>query len=201
MKSCVSMLGILGTICMALSACEQKPGETKASFSKADLVTETYLALQDSMLDSWNAMIGDDNGKIKAMRHLLHELLMSSPENKDEINSLEGRLDGLAAMRYDQYTISDSEIVSEYDFASNSLVTELISLAESQLEFAHNKTLQHLVDNIRSADQRVNNYREDYDRIASRFNVFLERNLGLLQEVKRDSFLRKKPLFQMAAGE
>jgi hypothetical protein len=201
MKSFFSFLSMLAVITMALVACEKKSTETTTGFSKADSVTDSYLALQDSMLASWNAMISDDNRKIRAMRHLLHELSQGSPEDASDINGFEERVDGLAAMRYNQRTVADSEIVSEYDFASNSLVTELISLTESQPDFARNKTLQRLVDNIRSADQRVNNYRDSYDQIASRFNAFLEKNLDLLQEINRDSFLQKKPLFQMAGGD
>jgi hypothetical protein len=95
--------------------------------------------------------------------------------------------------------MSNTEIVTEYDFASNSLITELISLAESQKEFAYNTTIQKLADSIRAADQRVNNYRAEYDLVTSRFNEFIERNKGMLKEIDEDSFLEKKPLFQMAA--
>ena len=183
---------------LALCNCEKRPA-SQTGFTKADSLTETYLALQDTMLQSWNTMIYDDNRKIKTMRYLLHELSVSDPEKRDELKTYEGRVDELVHMRYDQHSMSNSEMVSEYDFASNSLVTELISLAEAQGEFANNTTLQKLVDSIRAADQRVNNYREEYDVIASRFNRFIERNKGMLNEFDKDSFLEKKPLFQMAA--
>jgi len=185
--------------CLLLTgACDKKPA-THTSFTKADSLTETYLALQDTMLQVWNTMIHDDNRKIKAMHHLLHELRVSNPEKREELKNYEERLDDLMAMRYDQQSLSKSEMVSEYDFASNSLVTELISLAEAQNEFAYNTTLQKLVDSIRSADQRVGNYREEYDLIASRFNRFIERNRAMLEEIDDDSNIEKKPLFQMAA--
>ena len=95
--------------------------------------------------------------------------------------------------------MSDTEVVSEYDFVSNSLVSELLSLAESQKEFAYNTTLQKLTDSIRAADQRVMNYRAEYDFIAARFNAFIERNRSFLKGIDEDSFLEKKPLFEMAA--
>ena len=108
------------------------------------------------------------------------------------------RLDRLAGMRYDQSSMSDPERVSEYDFASNALITELLSMAESRKEYLHNPTLQKLVDSIRAADQRVMTYRESYDQVASRFNRFIERNEHFLQQVDSEKF-EKKPLFQMAA--
>lgn len=194
-------IGIVVATFFAVSSCETRE-QPKTKFSKADSVMEAYLALQDSMLASWNAMMSDDNRKLNAMRSLVHELSGSNPEKTEDLRGLETRLDGLPAMRYNQHNLSDSEIVSEYDFSSNALVSELISLAESQREFASNNRLQQLVDRIRAADQRVNRYRESYDQIAARFNRFIEENSRFLKEVDNgDSSLRKKPLFQMAAGD
>lgn len=181
-----------------MTGCESKEKAAVHDFTKADSLTETYLALQDTMLQVWNSMIHDDNRKIKAMQHLLHELSVVNTANREELEHLEDRLDRLADMRYNQNSMSDPELVNEYDFASNALITELIALAESQKEFLYNPTLQKLVDSIRAADQRVISYREDYDVIASRFNRFIERNENLLQQIDSEEF-RKKPLFQMAS--
>src|SRR5690606_41341406 len=71
---------------------------------------------------------------------------------RSELDTYETRLEELAKMRYDQTSISDPEIVSAYDFASNSLVTELVAVAESQTQFTYNSTLQKMVESIRSAD-------------------------------------------------
>lgn len=196
-KSLFSLLTIGALLILALSGCEKKTVK-ETSFTKADSLTENYLAYQDTLLQAWNSMMHDDNRKIRAMGHLLHELSVSTPEKRDELKSLEERLEDLTSMRYDQHTMSDTEVVSEYDFVSNSLVNELISLAESQSEFAYNTTVQKLVDSIRAADQRVNIYREAYDAVALRFNRFIERNKPMLTEIENDSGLEKKPLFQMA---
>src|SRR5688500_6837661 len=93
------------------------------------------------------------------------------------------------------------QVVEEYDFASNSLVTELISMAESQTQFRYNTTLQKLVEAIRTADQRVDNYRQEYDRIAAAYNLFLDKHEHVLKEIDQDISLEKKPLFQMLAEE
>ena len=186
------LLGLL-----ILAGCESKPTET-TGFTKVDSLTDTYLSLQDTMLRVWNTMIHDDNRKIRAMHHLLREVIISNPEKSEELRQYEERLEDLIEMRYDQKTMSDAQLVSEYDFASNSLVTELITLAETKKDFSSNSRLQNLVESIRAADQRVINYREEYDDIASRFNRFIERNHDLLEEMQSDSIPSKKPLFQMA---
>jgi hypothetical protein len=185
-------------LAIALTGCEHKEKAEVHDFTKADSLTETYLALQDTMLQVWNSMIYDDNKKIKAMHHLLHELSVINTSNREELDRLQERLDRLVNMRYDQDSMSDPELVTEYDFASSSLITELTSLAESQKEFLYNPTLQKLVDSIRAADQRVVSFREKYDQVALNFNTFIERNKELLQQIDSEAF-EKKPLFQMAA--
>jgi hypothetical protein len=153
------------------------------------------------MLETWNTMITDDNQKIKAMQNLVHELKVSNPALRDELKQYEDRLEQLVNSRYTQKSMGNTDVVEEYDFASNSLVSELISLSESQTQFAYNTTLQKLVENIRIADQRVDNYREEYDQIASQFNQFIDENKKWLEEIDTDSFMEKKPLFQMVAEE
>lgn len=185
-------------VAATFTACNKKP-KSHFEFTKADSLTETYLSLQDTMLQVWNTMIHDDNRKVRAMHHLLHELSVSNPEKAQDINSYGERLDDLLELRYDQQSISDPEIVAEYDFASNSLVTEVIALAESQREFAYNKTIQKLVESIRAADQRVLNYRAEYDEVASKFNRFIDQHHHQLEDMVSDSLVVKKPLFEMAA--
>lgn len=162
-------------------------------------MTETYLALRDTMLQVWNTMIYDDNRKIRTLRNLLHELNVSTPELKTELQAYEDRLDHLLEIRYDQESMSDPERVIEYDLASHKLVTEIIALTESQPQFSYNTTLQKMVDFIRLADNRVMNHRVDYDDIASRFNQFIDRNRDLLDDVHVDNVLDKRPLFRMTS--
>jgi hypothetical protein len=131
------------------------------------------------------------------MHSLLHELMISSPEESDELNAYEEQLDQLTQLRYTQKSLGDEDLIEEYDFASNSLVAELISEAESRREFAYNPTLQKLVEDIRIAEQRVSNYRQDYDDITMRYNKFLKINHSYLKEMSQADSLEMKPIFQM----
>jgi hypothetical protein len=197
-KAYFSGFFIISCCCLFVLCSDEKKPASQTYFTKADSLTETYLALRDTMLQVWNTMIHDDNCKIKAMHNLLRELAVSNPEKREALESYEEQLDHLISLRYDQNSISDADIITEYDFASSALVTELVALSESRKEFAYNTTLQKLVDTIRATDQRVNNYRQEYDLIASRYNRFIEKNHEILKEINHDSFLEKKPLFQMA---
>jgi hypothetical protein len=93
----------------------------------------------------------------------------------------------------------NADVVEEYDFASNSLVTELISLAESHSAFSYNKVMQQLVEDIRAADLRVEHYRMEYDALAMTYNSFLEDHQDVLKEIDDTGSPDKKPLFQMTS--
>lgn len=180
---------------------EKKTDGPETTFTRVDSLTDNYLALQDSMLQSWNMMINDDNQKLSAMHNLLHELIVSTPDKSEQLKEYEERLNQLSHLRYTQKSMGNADVVEEYDFASTSLITELISMAETKAEFTYNTTLQKLVDDIRTADQRVNNYRAEYDLIAARYNAFLEKNRADLKEISHGDSLELKPLFQMVSAD
>jgi len=180
----------------ALSACD-KPSQHAhdTHFTKADSLTETYLALQDSTLRAWNLMINDDNNKLEAMQHILHELKVSRAVSPEQITSYSHQLKSLKSSRFTQKNMSNADVVEEYDFASDNLVRELITLAESQRQFSYNSTLQQIVKQLRTSEQGAMDYRRDYDAIASRYNNFVERNAHYL----RESSPELKPLFRMTS--
>lgn len=192
-------LGITTLWLTLIVSCGQKQNNEPTTFTHTDSLTDIYLTLQDSLLTTWNTMINDDNQKIKAMHHLLHELQVTGDLSKEEVQSLNSRIDKLQQVRYTPKTLWNADIIAEYDFASGSLVSELISKAEAIPSFTYNTTLQALVDEIRAADLRVDNYRIEYDAIAEKFNQFIETNKDHLKEITDDESVTKKPLFQTTA--
>jgi hypothetical protein len=193
------ILVIISIAVSLLSCTKTKPLQEETSFTRIDSLTEHYLALQDTLVTIWNTMIQDDNYKIKTMNALLHELKVCGQFEQEQLNSLQHRLDRLFRIRYTPKTMNNTDIVEEYDFASGSLITELLTLAESHKGFSYNKALQHMVEEILAADLRVENYRMDYDEVAQRYNRFLEKNKAQLTEIADNKTLSKKPLFQMVS--
>jgi hypothetical protein len=163
-----------------------------------ELQQDSLVAYQDSLLQSWNIMIGDDNQKINAMQILLRELKSTDADDREQLERFEQQLEQLSRLRYTQTSMSNADVIEEYDFASGTLVMELISLAESRVEYNKSLVLQKLVDDILLADDRVNNYREDYDDIVADYNYFLDKNKPYLKEINADS-LRRRSLFQMVS--
>lgn len=192
----ICLIGALG----AGSGCvQQKANEKSASFSLTDSLTEVYLNLQDSILTSWNLMINDDNKKIKAMHNLVHELQVTGQFDAEKLKTLDHRIDQLKKIRYTPKSIVNADVVDEYDFASNSLVTELVVLAESHSAYAYNTTMQGLVEEIRMAEQRIENYRATYDAVVNQYNKFILVNKEHMKEIDNSSSVEKKPVFQMVS--
>jgi hypothetical protein len=187
------------TVLLVSLGCDSNKKTDQTSFTRIDSLTDIYLVLQDSLLDTWNVMINDDNHKIKAMKGLLHEIQIGGQFIPGELQAYEHRVDQLCRIRYTSKTMWNADVVEEYDFASASLVSELITLAESYTAFSYNTTLQKLVEEIRAADLRVENYRVDYDAVATRYNQFIEEHKDLMKEIADKETMDKKPLFQMAS--
>lgn len=181
-------------------SCSHNPpqAKNKTNFTKIDSLTDRYLLLQDSLFQSWNMMMMDENKKIKAMHNVVHELMYSGQEDKSELVELEHRLNDLSNLFLKPEHLSSPDLLEEYDFAINSLVTEVISTSESHSTFSYNQTLQKLVEEIKMRDQRVEANRASYDRIATEFNEFVSRNKSLASEISHDTTAVQKPLFSIA---
>ena len=169
------------------------------NYTHIDSLTDTYLNLQDSLLIAWNVMAKDENEKLRSIHEVLQAMSSSDLFNKNLVASLEQRLEQVKRIRFNQKTIANPHVVEEYDFASNSLISEIVSLAESNLTFVQKKELQSLIDAIKEADQRVNYFRSDYDFIAQKFNLFLDNHQSHLKEIDQNAVNGKRPLFQMAS--
>lgn len=169
------------------------------NYTHIDSLTDTYLNLQDSLLIAWNVMAKDENEKLRSIHEVLQAMSSSDLFNKNLVASLEQRLEQVKRIRFNQKTIANPHVVEEYDFASNSLISEIVSLAESNLTFVQKKELQSLIDAIKEADQRVNYFRSDYDFIAQKFNLFLDDHQSHIKEIDQNAINGKRPLFQMAS--
>lgn len=195
-----SEISVLLVCCMAccISCTRRTTVHEGQHYTQIDSLTDTYLNLQDSLLITWNVMVKDENEKLKSMHELLQNM-SAVGFYKSQIEPLEQRLEQVENIRFNQKTMSNPHVVEEYDFASNSLISEIISLAESNPTLVQKKELQSLLDYIKLADQRVEYYRSDYDSIALKFNRFIEKYETKLKEIDQKAVNDKRPLFQMAS--
>jgi hypothetical protein len=170
-------------------------------FTKADSLTDYYLSLQDSLHLVWNVMMNSENQKIDAMHSLIHEMIITHPDELDQLKVLEERLEQLMRMRYTQKSIANEDVIAEYDFAADALISELTATVQAKKEYSYNRTLQKLVSTIEHSDEKVLFFRNEYDSIVRVFNTFIEKNKGALIQADDSLMLEKKPFFHMVSGE
>lgn len=183
--------------------CASRPDQVPIplAFTRADSLTDCYLTLEDSVLKAWHLLIKNDNQKIALLQSLVHELSLTNPDDEEQFESFETRIGQLERIRYNQRTIENSNIVDEYDFASRSLINEVLGLARSKPEFTYNVTLQQLSSKIEISDRQTLELRNSYDKIVTEYNSFLERNTVELSELQDPKTLLKKPVFQASIAE
>lgn len=199
MKRIIVFAAILG-ILVAFS-CKKSTSSRGDNFTRADSLTERYLNLQDSMLHAWNVLIRDEKEKIDAIHELVNKLQLDPNSHPDELEALNQRIGQLERIRFTQKSLGNPYVIDEYDFAAGSIISEVLSLAEISPITINNPSLQRLVDQIKLADQRVTQYRSEYDKIVARYNQFIERNKRELDQIDAEVEDGKKPLFRATAEQ
>lgn len=135
------------------------------------------------------------------MKNLLHEVMVTNPDKSEYLNSLEARLDQLTRIRYTQKSLSNADVIAEYDLASESVFRELLTTVQSTKEYSYNKTLQHLVRQIESTDAQVFVFRREYDSLVRLYNRFVDNNRESLLENDESLRIEKKPLFRVVSEQ
>jgi hypothetical protein len=174
-------------------------GPVHKEFTKADSLTEYYLSLHDSLHQIWNIMIHSDNEKIDAMHGLVHELMVSHPEEIERLKSFEEKIDQLSRIRYTQKSLANVDVIAEYDFATQVVLSELIETVKGTSEFSYNKTLQQLVQTIRETNEEMLFHRHEYDSLIHTYNIFVDANKDNLLQLDETISVEKKPSFRMVS--
>ncbi len=194
----ICTLVLLTVITLSGTACLDRSRQEGLTDSSETLITGNYLEYQDSLRNAWQVMMHDDDQKLDALQQLLTEL--RNVANTPELNRYEDQLRQLKKIRYTRKSMSNADVIEEYDFASVALVREIVNTAEVSSGYTANVRVQALVEEIRLAEERIDNYRADYDDLVNHYNAFIEANKSYLSKPYRDS-LEKKPMFQIVSLE
>ena len=191
-------LVLLIAISLSAGACSDRSSQESPTVASEALITGNYLEYEDSLRNAWTAMMHDDDQKLDAMQRLLAELRGTA--NAADLDVYGDQLTQLKKIRYTRKSMRNADVIEEYDFASVALVREIVNAAEVSPGYATNKSVQALVEDIRLAEERIDNYRADYDDLVNHYNAFIEVNKVYLGKPYRDS-LEKKPMFQIVSLE
>lgn len=179
-------ISLIGLAIMAFIACACSSSNTihehanSTRFTKADSVTDIYLLLNDSVLQSWNRIVGNEIDKTRTLQEIITDLDNASLLSEEARESFQIRVDQLEKIRFTQESISDPQNVEDYDLAFQSLVADLTKVTKENASSMFGNLQKNTL--LR---------RLSYDSLARTFNMFLEENRSVLKDLELD----EKPLF------
>jgi hypothetical protein len=185
MKS-ISLIGFaaMAVLSIACSTSNSIHEHSSTSFSKADSLTDAYLVLSDSVLHSWNRIVGNEIDKSRALQEIINDLDNASLLSDELRESFQVRMEQLERLRFTQESIKDPNNVQDYDLAFQSIVDDLSKLTKDNAELLFGKLQENSVLT-----------RVSYDKFAKSFNDFLQENRTFLKDVNANNELDAKPLF------
>jgi len=176
----------------------QKEGaEQKAA--RMDSLIVTYTALNDSLGQAWDTMIADDDTKMANLKRLIEEITYTNNYDPSVTDSLTTMISQLGALRYDQETMRESNLIDEYDSASMVVVNKITNLAINHPQYESHPLMQELVNDIQESQQMLFLYRVRYDEVAKQINSFIDQhNKELIENDVTQTDNSQKPLFQIS---
>lgn len=185
MKS-VSLIGFaaMAVFAIACSTSNSIHEHSSTSFSKADSLTDAYLILSDSVLQSWNRIVGNEIDKTRTLQEIINDLDNASLLSDELRESFQVRMEQLERLRFTQESLKDPNSVQDYDLAFQSIVDDLSKLTQDNAGAVFGQLQENSIIT-----------RSSYDRFAKAFNDFLQENRSMLKDLNANNELDAKPLF------
>lgn len=178
-----------------LSQC--KTGDKSVDADDLESLQLSYQAINDSIAVSWKLMIDDDDEKLFHLKRLVEEITYTNDYDQVKVDELYQRIEKAKSMRYDQESMQDSGLIDEYDLVIASLINEVTSYANTHPKFENYPLMEELINDIREADNRVLFHRITCDDFAKEYNLLIETNKDILNQIDPDLKFERKPLFEL----
>jgi hypothetical protein len=94
--------------------------------------------------------------------------------DKEKFNELNGQVDALNAMRYDQKTMESSALIDAYDSATWAVADNVIVFARNHPRYQDIPLMEELINDINEKNSFVLIHRIHYDTSVKALNAFLE---------------------------
>jgi hypothetical protein len=180
----ISLMGIAVAAAFACACSTSNSVNEHTSFSKADSLTDAYLELSDSVLQSWNRVVGNEMDKERTLEEIINDLDQAHLLTDELRESFQVRMDQLEKIRFTQETIANQQVVEDYDLAVQSIIDDLTRISDSDAETPFKFLLKNSYLN-----------RASYDSLAKSFNDFVKENRDALKDINSSNELETKPVF------
>jgi hypothetical protein len=184
----LSLIGLVALAALTCACSTSNSVNEHTRFSKADSLTDAYLVLSDSLLQSWNRIVGTEMDKSRTLQEFIHDLDHANLLTEELRESFQVRIDQLDKIRFTQKTIDDQQTVQDYDLALQSIVNDVAQLSKSASGPDARAMFKYLQEN-----SLVN--RLSYDSLAHTFNEFIRENRNVLKDLDTSTELDMKPVF------
>ncbi len=180
----IPLIGIATLTTLAIACSSSSSIHERTNFSKADSLTDRYLVLSDSLLESWNKLVSNEIDKTRTLQEIVNDLDQANVLTPEMRESFQVRIDQLDKIRFSQQDIENEQLVEDYDLAVQSLVDDISHIARRDskdlFEYFQKSTLLRRVS---------------YDSLAKVFNDFVNKNRSTLDGLASESELEEKPMF------
>lgn len=183
-------------VAIILGACN-KNTSTSLTPTAIDSLKTVFQDINTQLEAAWNTMMQDDDDKLSNLTRILQEVEYSGDYNRLKLDSLKKDIDQLAAVRYDQQTMSDSDLINLYDSMTTQAMGEVTVFTTRLSQFDQYPLMGQLIQEVFEADDRILRFRIDYDRAAKQYNSFIEEHEPDLPLVAKQKVLQPKPLFEL----
>jgi hypothetical protein len=191
----VSYLLVFAVILGIYQGCDRK--SRTAQGVSADSLLIQYQALTDSVDSNWMVMIDDDDQKHFLMNRLLQEVSYTNNYDKARLEQLTMLLDELIDMRYDQQTMSDSDLIDAYDSATFAVCDQIFAFARSHPRFESIPIMAELIEDINARNNYILMHRIHYDNWVKELNEFKKNNKDAILSGDASIDVEEMPLFQL----
>ena len=195
------LIGILFVVIAALflSNCKRTSKPSGSEQKEIDALVNALMVLEDSVDSAWEVMINDDDEKIQFMKRLLLEVSYTNIYNKDRFEELNQMIEDLQGLRYDRNTMSNSDLIDQYDSATFEVTGHIFEFVTDHPSYDQFPLMEELISDINDKNGMILIYRVHYDGFAiERNKVVQDNNDGLSQRLS-ESDLQLLPLFQLAS--
>ena len=179
---------------LILVACN-KNSSTTLTPTAIDSLKTVFLDINSEIDTAWNVMMKDDDEKLDNLKRILQEVEYSGNYNRLKLESLINQIEALVSIRYDQRSMSDSELINKYDDLTTQVMGNVTNFTTSLAQFEQYPLMGQLLQEVFEADDRVLRFRIDYDKTAKQFNSFIETHEPEGQVVAKQKILQPKPVF------
>lgn len=186
----------LAILVVSVLSCSKNASDS-ISTEALDSLKLTYQQINVGIDQAWTEMMMDDDGKLENMRRLLQEISYSGSYDRVQHGALAKDVESLAEMRYDQTTMQNSDLISEYDNITNNTLGALQEFAVSLPQFEQYPLMTTLLNEIYEADDRVLRYRIQYDNAAKMYNQFIADNQSLMGQLTANAEHEPRALFEL----